>query len=273
MKMLDRLRKLPPYVALSLYSLVLLVPLFWMVMASVKPRNELFGKPFNLPSVIDWGGYQRAVAGGLFHYMMNSVIVTVSAVVITLIVGGLAAYALARMQFIGRNVIYAIIIASYAIPMHGILVPLYDTLVFFKLTNTYLGMILPYVTFGLPFSVMILYAFLIDFPGEIVEAARIDGSSEIGILWRIVVPLSMPAIVSVAIFQGVAFWNEFLLALITISDDSLKTIPLGLVAFKGRYVTDWTAILASITITSLPILILFIIFQRQFIRSLGGYGK
>ncbi len=266
-------RRVPAFVALTLYSLLLLVPLFWMVLASLKPRSELFGKPFNLPSQVDWGGYQRALDGGLLHYMTNSTIVTVAAVIITLIVGGLAAYALARMEFIGRNLIYGVIIASYAIPMHGILVPLYDTLVFFKLTNTYFGMILPYVTFGLPFSVMILYAFLVDFPIEIVEAARIDGCSELGILWRIVVPLSLPAIVSVAIFQGVAVWNEFLLALITVSDDALKTIPLGLVAFKGRYVTDWTAILASITLTSLPILILFIVFQRQFIRSLGGYEK
>ena len=271
--MIKVLRRYPAYVALGAYSLLLLIPLFWMVMASLKPRAELFGQPFNLPSQIDWGGYQRALDGGLLRYMTNSLIVTVTSVVIILVVGGLAAYALARMQFLGRNVIYGIIIASYAIPMHGILVPLYDTLVFFRLTNTYLGMILPYVTFGLPFSVMILYAFLVDFPTEIVEAARIDGCGELGILWRIVVPLSLPAIVSVAIFQGVAVWNEFLLALIVISDDALKTIPLGLVAFKGRYVTDWTAILGSITITSLPMLILFIAFQRQFIRSLGGYGK
>ncbi len=267
------LRRWPSYTALTVYSLLLLIPLFWMVMASVKPRNELFGRPFDLPSQLDFGGYQRAMDGGLLHYMMNSTIVTVSSVLIILVVGGLAAYALSRMTFIGRNFIYGVIIASYAIPMHGILVPLYDTLVFLRLTNTYFGMILPYVTFGLPFSVMILYAFLVDFPSEIVEAARIDGCSEIGILWRIVVPLSLPAIVSVAIFQGVSLWNEFLLALIVISDDAYKTIPLGLVAFKGRYVTDWTAILASITITSLPILILFIIFQRQFIRSMGGYGK
>jgi multiple sugar transport system permease protein/raffinose/stachyose/melibiose transport system permease protein len=267
------LRRLPAWTTLILYSLIILIPLFWMVMASLKPRKELFGKPFNLPTQIDWGGYQRALEGGLPHYMMNSIIVTVAAVAITLVVGGMAAYALARINFIGRNFIYGVIIASYAIPMHGILVPLYDTLVFFKLTNTYTGMILPYVAFGLPFSVMIMYAFLIDFPTEIVEAARIDGCSDLGVLWRIVIPLSLPAIVSIAIFQGVAVWNEFLLALIVVSDDDVKTIPLGLVAFKGRYVTDWTAILASITITSLPILIIFIAFQRQFIRSLGGYGK
>jgi len=268
-----RLKAYSPHLVLSLYSLILLVPLFWMVMASLKTRRELFGKPFSLPSTIDWGGYIRAFDGGLVRYMTNSIVVTVASVSITLVVGGLAAYALSRMRFVGRHVVYGLLIASYAIPMHGILVPLYDTLVFFGLTNTYLGVILPYVTFGLPFSVMILYAFLIDFPGELVEAARIDGCSEIGILWRIVAPLSLPALVSVAIFQGVSVWNEFLLALIVISDDALKTIPLGLVAFRGRYVTDWTAILASITVTSLPMLILFVLFQKQFIRSLSGASK
>ena len=271
--MFKSIRRYPAYITLVAYSLVILVPLAWMIMASLKPRPELFGKPFNLPSHIDWGGYFRAVEGGLFKYMLNSIIVTFSTVAIILVVGGMAAYALARMRFVGRNWIYGAIIAAYAIPMHGILVPLYDTLVFFRLTDTYLGLILPYVTFGLPFSVMILYAFLVDFPTELVEAARIDGCGELSILWRIVMPLSIPALVSVGIFQGVTVWNEFLLALIVISDDALKTIPLGLVAFRGRYVTDWTAILASISITSIPVLIIFVAFQRQFIRSLGGYSK
>ena len=100
-----------------------------------------------------------------------------------------------------------------------------------------------------------------------------DGCSEFGTLWQIVVPLSAPAIASVAIFQGVQIWNEFLLALVVISDDALKTVPLGLVAFRGNYVSDWTAILASITVTSLPMLVLFIAFQKQFIRSLAGASK
>jgi multiple sugar transport system permease protein/raffinose/stachyose/melibiose transport system permease protein len=134
-------------------------------------------------------------------------------------------------------------------------------------------LILPYATFGLPFAISVLYAFFLDFPHEIVEAAQMDGCSDFGILWRIVVPLSAPAIASVAIFQGVQIWNEFLLALVVISDDALKTVPLGLVAFRGNYVSDWTAILASITMTSLPMLILFIAFQRQFIRSLAGASK
>jgi ABC-type glycerol-3-phosphate transport system permease component len=270
---LPRLKEYPPYLILTAYSVLILVPLGWMAIASVKPRGELFSKPFSLPSTIDWRGYARAWNGGLVRYVGNSLIVTGSSIVLTIVVGCLAAYALARMKFVGRKIIYGIVIAAYAIPLHGILVPLYDTIIEFHLTNSYFGLILPYVTFGLPFAITVLYAFFLDFPGEIVEAARLDGCSELGVLWRIVVPLSMSAVASVAIFQGVQIWNEFLLALVVISDDALKTVPLGLVAFRGNYVSDWTAILASISVTSIPMLILFILFQRQFIRSLAGSTK
>jgi ABC-type glycerol-3-phosphate transport system permease component len=270
---LPRLKEYPPYLILMAYSVLILIPLGWMAIASVKPRGELFSKPFSLPSTIDWRGYARAWNGGLVRYVGNSLIVTGSSIVLTIVVGCLAAYALARMKFVGRKIIYGIVIAAYAIPLHGILVPLYDTIVEFHLTNSYFGLILPYVTFGLPFAITVLYAFFLDFPGEIVEAARLDGCSELGVLWRIVVPLSMSAVASVAIFQGVQIWNEFLLALVVISDDALKTVPLGLVAFRGNYVSDWTAILASISVTSIPMLILFILFQRQFIRSLAGSTK
>ena len=270
---LPRLKEYPSYLILTAYSVLILVPLGWMAIASVKPRGELFSKPFSLPSTIDWRGYARAWNGGLVRYVGNSLIVTGSSIVLTIVVGCLAAYALARMKFVGRKIIYGIVIAAYAIPLHGILVPLYDTIIEFHLTYCYFGLILPYVTFGLPFAITVLYAFFLDFPGEIVEAARLDGCSELGVLWRIVVPLSMSAVASVAIFQGVQIWNEFLLALVVISDDALKTVPLGLVAFRGNYVSDWTAILASISVTSIPMLILFILFQRQFIRSLAGSTK
>lgn len=270
---LPRLGDFPAYLFLAAYSVLILVPLLWMVVASVKTRGELFTKPFSLPSHLNWEGYRHAFGGGLVHYMDNSLIITAASVTLIIAVGGCAAYALARLRFAGRNLVYGVAIAAYAIPLHGILVPLYDTLVKLDLTNNYLGLILPYTTFGLPFAISVLYAFFLDFPHEIVEAAQMDGCSEFGTLWQIVVPLSAPAIASVAIFQGVQIWNEFLLALVVISDDALKTVPLGLVAFRGNYVSDWTAILASITVTSLPMLVLFIAFQKQFIRSLAGASK
>jgi ABC-type glycerol-3-phosphate transport system permease component len=268
-----RLKDYPAYVFLAGYSVLILVPLLWMVVASLKTRGELFTKPFSMPSKLNWDGYRHAFAGGLPHYLGNSLVVTAASVGLIIAIGGAAAYALARMRFLGRSVVYGLLIAAYAIPIHGILVPLYDTLVKLDLTNNYLGLILPYVTFGLPFAISVLYAFFIDFPSEIIEAAQLDGCSDFGVLWRIVAPLSAPAIASVAIFQGVQIWNEFLLALVVISDDSLKTVPLGLVAFRGNYVSDWNAILASITVTSAPMLILFIAFQKQFIRGFAGAAK
>jgi ABC-type glycerol-3-phosphate transport system permease component len=267
------LRESPAYLFLASYSIVILIPLLWMIVASVKTRGELFSKPFALPSTLNFEGYRRAFAGGLIHYLGNSLLVTSVSVALIIAVGGPAAYALARMRFVGHGAVYGFVIAAYAIPLHGILVPLYDTLVQLDLTNNYFGLILPYVTFGLPFAISVLYAFFLDFPSEIVEAAQMDGCSEFGTLWRIVAPLSAPAIASVAIFQGVQIWNEFLLALVAISNDALKTVPLGLVAFRGNYVSDWTAILASITVTSTPMLILFIAFQKQFIRGLAGASK
>src|SRR5579871_2357213 len=141
----------PAYVFLAGYSTLILVPLLWMIIASVKPRGEMFTRPFSLPSQINWDGYRHAFQGGLVHYFLNSMIVTVASVILILIAGGTAAYALARLRFGGKNLIYGVAIAAYAIPLHGILVPLYDTLVRLGLTNSYLGLILPYTTFGLPF--------------------------------------------------------------------------------------------------------------------------
>jgi ABC-type glycerol-3-phosphate transport system permease component len=142
-----------------------------------------------------------------------------------------------------------------------------------RLLNNYLGLILPYVAFGVPFSIFLLYAFFLDFPKEIEEAARLDGCTELQILWRVVMPLSLPALASVAIFQGVAIWNEFVLALIIINSDRLKTLPLGLQTFQGQYATDWPNLLAAVVMATLPILLLYVILQRQFIRSLAGFAK
>lgn len=142
-----------------------------------------------------------------------------------------------------------------------------------SLLNTYAGLIAPYVAFGIPFSVLLLYAFFLEFPPEIEDAARIDGCNTLQMVAQVVMPLSMPALVSVTIFQTVFLWNEFSLALIVIRDDALRTIPLGLTKFQGQWSTNWTLMLASLSMATLPVLLLFIVLQRQFIRSLVGFSK
>ena len=263
----------PAYLFLAAYSLVVVGPVLWMVVASVKPRAEFFSKPFTLPATVNWAGYQRAWSGGLLHYIANSLIITGISVAVILVAGGLAAYALARMRFVGRGIVYGIAIAAYAIPIHGILVPLYDTLVKLGLTNTYLGLILPYITFGLPFAIAVMYAFFLDFPDDMIEAAPDR---------RMLRPRRLSADRGSPVPAGLRQHRDLP------GGADLERIPAGADRhqrrraedraaragrFRGTYVSDWNAILASITVTSVPMLILFIAFQKQFIRSLAGSSK
>jgi multiple sugar transport system permease protein/raffinose/stachyose/melibiose transport system permease protein len=244
-----------------------------MAGSSLKSIVEMLTKPFQLPASPQWGNFTEAWQRGVSTYLLNSVFVTGVSVLGILITSGLAAYALARLKFTGRRAFFLLLVTGYAIPIQTVLVPLYELLREARLLDSYWGLIFPYVAFGVPFSIFLLYAFFLDFPKEIEEAARLDGCNDMQILWKIVTPLSLPALASVAIFQGVAIWNEFVLALIIINTDSLKTLPLGLQTFQGQYATDWPNLLAAVIMATLPILVLFIVLQRQFVRSLAGFAK
>ncbi len=261
------------YVLLTLYGLVMAVPMLWMVLSSLKTTRDLFASPFGLPSAPQWNNFALAWKQGLQGYIVNSLIVTVVSVTLIVVVSGLAAYALARLRFFGRVPTYMLLIAGYAIPVHTVLVPLYQTLNGLRMLNTLPGLIGPYVAFGIPFSVLLLYAFFIEFPPELEDAAHLDGCNTWQMMGRVVLPLSLPGLSSVAIFQGVFIWNEFLLALIVISNERLKTLPLGLTTFQGQWSTNWPLMLASLAMATLPMLLLFIVMQRQFINSLTGFSK
>lgn len=261
------------YILLSLYGLLVAVPMLWMVLSSLKTTRDLFSSPFGLPSTPQWSNFAVAWEQGLQGYVVNSFVVTIISVALIVVVSGLAAYALARLRFFGRVPVYMLLIAGYAIPIHTVLVPLYQTLNSLKMLNTMPGLIGPYVAFGVPFSVLLLYAFFIEFPPELEDAAHLDGCNTWQMMGHVVLPLSLPGLSSVAIFQGVFIWNEFLLALIVISNEGLKTLPLGLTTFQGQWSTNWPLMLASLTMATLPMLLLYIIMQRQFINSLTGFSK
>lgn len=265
--------KLLLYTMLGAYLLFMLFPFLWLVISSLKTTLEMFSGPFSLPATLRWTNFVEAWQTGVAKYLLNSLLVTGISVLAILVVSGLAAYALARNQFPGRSGFYLLLITGYAIPIHTVLVPLYEMLRAAHALNSYVGLIGPYVAFGIPFSVLLLYSFFLDFPRELEEAARLDGCNELQLLLRIVAPLSLPGLSSVAIFQGVFIWNEFLLALILISDDSLKTLPFGLVSFQGSYASNWPLLLASVTMATLPVLLLYIVLQRHFVNSLAGIGK
>lgn len=261
------------YALLTVYSVLIALPVIWMATSSVKTMRELFSDPFGLPQDPQWSNFASAWENGISQYLFNSLLITIVSVVLIVIVSGMAAYALARLHFPGRVPLYLLLITGFAIPVHATLVPLYQTLNSMHLINTYVGIIAPYVAFGIPFSVLLLFAFFVAFPNEIEDAARIDGCSTWQMVLRIVLPLSVPGLSSVAIFQSVFIWNEFSLALILISEDALRTIPLGLTKFQGQWTTNWPALLASVTLASLPMLLVYVLLQKQFINSLSGFSK
>ncbi|MFO7320534.1 MAG: carbohydrate ABC transporter permease [Chloroflexota bacterium] len=261
------------YALLILYTAVVAMPLVWMVFSSLKTMRELFTSPFAPPVDPQWQNFATAWNAGIQRYLVNSLVITGISVFLIVIVSSMAAYAFARMRFPLRTPLYLLLIVGFAIPVHTTLVPLYRMLNSGNLLNTYPGIIGPYVAFGIPFSVLLLYAFFVQFPSEIEDAARIDGCSTWQMVFRVVLPLSLPAMASVAIFQTVFLWNEFSLALITLSQDAMRTIPLGLTNFQGQWTTNWPSLLAAVTLASLPMLIVFIVLQRQFIHSFAGFSK
>ena len=261
------------YGLLGAYSLVVILPFFWMFAASLKSNREIFGDPFGWPGAPNFANYAKAWDQGIGTYFLNSLLVTVVTVTLTIVLSGLAAYGFARLRFRGRGLLYALVIAGYAVPVHTVLVPLYEMLDAAGMLDRYVGLVLPYVAFGIPFSIILLYAFLLEFPAELEEAARLDGCNRWQTIRHVVAPLSLPGISSVAIFMGVFTWNEFLLGLLILSSDGLKTLPVGLVAFQGAYASDWGALMAGVVLATVPLLVLYMAMQKHFVRSLAGLGK
>lgn len=261
------------YIVLTAYSVLVALPLFWMFISSTKTVREIFATPFALPAKPNWGNFATVWNRGISTYLLNSLLVVSVSVILIVIVSGLAAYALARMRFPGRLPVYLMLMAGYAIPVHTVLVPIYVMENTFNMLNQYIGLIGPYVAFAIPFSVLLLYAFFSEFPKDLEDASYLDGCSTFQMVTQVVMPLSTPALSSVAIFQGVFLWNEFLLALIVISDDAKKTLPLGLTRFQGEWSTNWPMMLAAISLATLPLLVLYIVLQKQFINSLTGFSR
>jgi raffinose/stachyose/melibiose transport system permease protein len=249
---------------------VFLVPLGLLLVTSVKSKNEIFANPLALPEQIQFRNYMNAwTTGGFDQYFMNSVIVVGISLVCILILSSLAAYALVQFDFPASNFMLVFFLAGFMIPPQVLLVPLYTIMNALNLLNTYYSLIFAYIAFGLPFSVFLLRQFFVTIPDTYAEAARMDGCNEFQVFYRVYLPLSLPALAAVAIYQFVFLWNEFLYAIIFITDDAKRTLPAGLMAFQGQYAGDWAQLAAGIVIAVTPTVIFFLIFQRQFMRGIS----
>ncbi len=261
------------YGLLGLWSLFVLLPLGWMVMAAFKTRREIFTEPLGWPESFTFDAFGRAWGVGIGQFMINSMLVTALSVALIVIVSGMAAYVLARTENATTRLIYLLIVAAFAVPVQAVLVPLYQMMSAMGFINNRWAIVLPYAAYGIPFTTILFYAFFLDFPRELEEAARLDGCGRFQTFVRVILPLSGPAIASASIFQAVFLWNEFLLALLLLTDPALKTLPVGILELQGEFTSDWPAMLAGLSVATLPILLIFLTAQRYFVRSLAGLGK
>ncbi|QJD86127.1 carbohydrate ABC transporter permease [Cohnella herbarum] len=252
-----------------IYALVTLYPLFWLFMSAFKTNDEFFSRPFQLPADWQWDNFARAwEVSDMGLAMVNSVIVTVVALVVTLIVGALAAYVLSRFKFKLKLVVMGLFLLGMLIPIHSTLVPLFILMNKVHLLNTYWALILPYVAFELPIAIFIVQAYMNTFPKDIEEAAMIDGTGYWGIFRKIMLPLSLPALSTVAILAFLRYWNEFSFALVFISKPALKTLPLSLSMFSTGYMTDYKLTMAALAISVVPTIIVYLIFQKHIMQGM-----
>ena len=257
------------YFVLLLFAFFMGFPIVWMVFNSLKTHDEVFTNIWGPPDVPQWINYPRAWeqanVGILFR---NSLIVAGSSVVLITLLAALAAYGISKIRFRGNGVLFILFIIAMLVPQQILIVPLYRLMKSLGIINTHLSLIFPYVAGGLPLAIFILTTYFRGIPDDIVEAARIDGCSNIRILWNIVLPVSWPAISAVIIFEFLETWNEFFLALVFIQKIDLRTLPLGIFSFMGRYMIDYSLFFSVLSLSMLPVIIIFLIFQRRFVSGL-----
>jgi len=268
-----RIANVVMYGFVSLWSLCILAPLAWMVFAAFKSRREIFTDPLGLPDALTFASFGRAWDVGMATFLLNSALITVAAGVIIVVVSGMAAYVFARSASFWLRLLYLAVVAGFAVPVQAVLVPLFQMLSAAGFINSQAAVVLPYAAYGIPFTTILFYAFFLDFPRELEEAARLDGAGRFATFFRVILPLSGPAIASAAIFQAVFIWNEFLLALLLLTRPATRTLPVGIMQLRGEYSSDWPAVMAGLTIAVIPILVIFILAQKYFVRSMAGLGK
>jgi len=274
------LPNLPYYSILIIWALITIIIFVWVVSSSLKTNKEVFKDPWALPSSpLTAGAANYLKAWEVSHmqvYFMNSVIVVIASVLIVVTVSAPAAYVLSRIPFFGSEPITYYFIAGMGLPFQLILVPLFVLLNKLSLINTLQGLILVYIGVSIPFTVLLLTGFFRTLPVDLEDAAAIDGCSDFGIFWRVMMPLGAPGLITAAIFNFISIWNEYLLAMLLINVDKLRTLPLGVmnIRYSMQYTADWSALFAAVVIVIIPNFLLYIFLSDRLISGLTlGAGK
>ena len=266
--------RLPRYLGLLLLIVGGTFPLIWIALTSLKSGGELQQFPVAyLPTHPAWGNYLRVFTEQPFAtFFLNSLIVSGASTLLCVVVASLAAYALARLKLRGRGLYTTLVVVFSMFPVISLVVPLFRILRGVNLLNTYPALILPYTALSLPVAILVLTAFFGSIPRDLEAAAMIDGCSRLGALWRVVVPLSAPGIVTAALLVFVNSWNEFLLALSFNTSRAMRTVSVGVTLYQGEFAFPWPLISAAIVIAVVPLVLLIVIFQKRFVTGLTAGG-
>jgi ABC-type glycerol-3-phosphate transport system permease component len=260
-------RQIAVYAILVVLAVLTIFPLVWMILTSLTPENEVFGSI--VPSTIDVSAYGRTWTSMNFpHAFWNSVYVTVLTVAIVVVVSTMTGYAFARLTFPWRDGIFYVFLAALMIPGAAILVPMFIFLKQIHLLDTLPGLSFSYLGGAVPFATFLMRAFFKTLPAELGDAGRIDGCSEFAVFLRVYMPLTSPGIATITIFQAVGTWNEFMFANTLISTPGTKILQAAIYQAVGQYTTDWPALTSGLAMATVPIVIVYLVLQRQFIRGL-----
>ncbi len=279
-------RRAALHVLLIAGAITMILPFLWMLSTSLKPESEIFRFPPNwFPNLWKWANYSEAMNAAPFgRYFVNTAIYAAAITLSNLLLCSMAAYAFARLRFRGRNILFILTLGTMMVPGQVTMVPVFILLKRWPLMggngwlgigghgllNSYTGLILPGAVGA--FGIFLLRQFFMTLPRDLEDAARIDGCSEIGIYWRIILPLSAPALATLGIFTFTAAWNEFLWPLLIMSKDSMKTLQIGLQIFQTQYTTRWDLLMAGTVVVTLPVLVIFLLGQRYFTRGIALSG-
>jgi raffinose/stachyose/melibiose transport system permease protein len=259
-----------------LWLVVVMLPIYWIVITSFKTQGNYFAmNPLAPPTEPTFDNYRLVIESNFARYFINSVIVAVGAVVPAVLISFMAAFAIVRGGS-GRFLrsVNSLFLMGLAIPLQATIIPVYLIIIRLHLYDTLLAIILPSIAFAIPLSVLVLSNFIRDVPKELFESMRMDGASEWGTLWHLAFPLTRPALVTVTVYNGLAIWNGFLLPLVLTQSPDKRTLPLALWTFQGQYSVNVPAVLASVVLTTLPILVLYAVGRRQLLSGLtAGFSK
>ncbi|AMB39938.1 carbohydrate ABC transporter permease [Arthrobacter sp. ATCC 21022] len=254
---------------------IIIIPVYYIVITSLKTAEGYFGQsPLAPPTSPTLENYQLVLESNFATYFMNSAIVTLGSVIPTVLISFMASFAIVRGRGRFLKLVNGMFLMGLAIPLQATIIPIYLMIIRLNLYDSLLAVMLPSIAFAIPLTVLILSNFIRDVPNELFESMRLDGCSEWQTMWRLALPLTRPAIVTVSIYNGLHVWNGFLLPLVLTQNPDLRVLPLGLWTFQGEFSVNIPAVLASVVLSTLPILVLYVVGRRQLLSGLtAGFSK